>query len=253
MGTNGAIVRAEDLVKVYRMGRVHVRALDGVTLAIAEGEFLAIMGPSGSGKSTLMHLIGCLDRPTSGRLWVDGQDVTRLRDRQLAHLRGRTIGFVFQSFNLIPRITALENVLLPMSLVGKIPKPERRKRAQALLERVGLGHRLTHLPTELSGGEQQRVAIARALANDPKLLLADEPTGNLDTQTGREILKLFRELHREGRTIVVVTHDPEVAGYAERVVHLRDGRIEGVEGNAGSAAPRRAKAKKRGEEAHGAA
>ena len=247
MGANGVIVRAENVVKIYRMGKVDVKALDGVTLAIPEGEFLAIMGPSGSGKSTLMHLIGCLDKPTSGKLWVDGQDVTQLSDRRLAKLRGRTIGFVFQSFNLIPRISALENVMLPMNFAGAIPRPKRRKRAIELLELVGLGHRVTHMPSELSGGEQQRVAIARALANDPKLLLADEPTGNLDTKTGREILELFKELHREGRTVVVVTHDPDVASYAERIVHLVDGRIVGVEENT-AGLPLKAK-----EEAHGAA
>ncbi len=228
MGERG-IVRAENLVKVYRMGKVDVRALDGVSLTIPEGEFLAIMGPSGSGKSTLMNLIGCLDKPTSGTLLVDGQDVTRLGDRRLAKLRGRTIGFVFQTFNLIPRISALDNVLLPMGLVGAIPKSQRRKRAIELLEQVGLGHRVRHMPNELSGGERQRVAIARALANDPKLLLADEPTGNLDTKTGRAILELFKELHRQGRTIVLVTHDPDVASYAERIVRLVDGRIVAVE------------------------
>ena len=228
MGERG-IVRAENLVKVYRMGKVDVRALDGVSLTIPEGEFLAIMGPSGSGKSTLMNLIGCLDKPTSGTLLVDGQDVTRLGDRRLAKLRGRTIGFVFQTFNLIPRISALDNVLLPMGLVGAIPKAKRRKRAIELLEQVGLGHRIRHMPNELSGGERQRVAIARALANDPKLLLADEPTGNLDTKTGRAILELFKELHRQGRTIVLVTHDPDVASYAERIVRLVDGRIVAVE------------------------
>ena len=228
MGERG-IVRAENLVKVYRMGKVDVRALDGVSLTIPEGEFLAIMGPSGSGKSTLMNLIGCLDKPTLGTLLVDGQDVTRLGDRRLAKLRGRTIGFVFQTFNLIPRISALDNVLLPMGLVGAIPKAKRRKRAIELLEQVGLGHRVRHMPNELSGGERQRVAIARALANDPKLLLADEPTGNLDTKTGRAILELFKELHRQGRTVVLVTHDPDVASYAERIVRLVDGRIVAVE------------------------
>lgn len=228
MRTNG-IVHAEDLVKVYRMGKVDVKALDGVSLTIPQGEFLAIMGPSGSGKSTLMNLIGCLDKPTSGTLIVDGQDVTKLSDRRLARLRGRTIGFVFQTFNLIPRISALDNVLLPMGLVGAIPKSQRRRRAVKLLEQVGLGHRVTHMPNELSGGERQRVAIARALANDPQLLLADEPTGNLDTQTGRSILEVFRELHCQGRTIVLVTHDPDVASYAERIVRLVDGKIVGVQ------------------------
>jgi putative ABC transport system ATP-binding protein len=224
-----AIVQAKDLVKIYRMGKVDVRALSGVSLTIPEGEFLAIMGPSGSGKSTLMHLIGCLDKPTSGTLLVGGQDVAKLSDRRLAQLRGRSIGFVFQSFNLIPRISALDNVMMPMGFVGAVPKGKRRQRAIELLELVGLGERVHHMPNELSGGELQRVAIARALANDPKLLLADEPTGNLDTKTGRTILELFRELHRRGRTIVLVTHDPNVASYAERLIHLVDGVVEGVE------------------------
>lgn len=224
-----AIVQAKDLVKIYRMGKVDVRALNGVSLTIPEGEFLAIMGPSGSGKSTLMHLIGCLDKPTSGELLVGGRDVAKLSDRRLAQLRGRSIGFVFQSFNLVPRISALDNVMMPMGFVGAVPRPKRRKRAIELLELVGLGERVHHMPNELSGGELQRVAIARALANDPKLLLADEPTGNLDTKTGKTILELFRELHRRGHTIVLVTHDPNVASYAERSIHLVDGVIEGVE------------------------
>jgi putative ABC transport system ATP-binding protein len=224
-----AIVQAKDLVKIYRMGKVDVKALNGVSLTIPEGEFLAIMGPSGSGKSTLMHLIGCLDKPTSGELLVGGRDVAKLSDRRLAQLRGRSIGFVFQSFNLIPRISALDNVMMPMGFVGAVPKGKRRQRAIELLELVGLGERVHHMPNELSGGELQRVAIARALANDPKLLLADEPTGNLDTKTGRTILELFRELNRRGRTIVLVTHDPNVASYAERLIHLVDGVVEGVE------------------------
>jgi len=223
------IVKAEDLVKIYRMGKVDVRALDGVSLEIRDGEFLAIMGPSGSGKSTLMNLIGCLDKPTSGRLFLNGAEVTRFSDRRLARIRGEMIGFVFQTFNLIPRVSALHNVMLPMSFTRKIPKGERMRRAIRLLERVGLAERVRHMPSELSGGERQRVAIARALANDPKIILADEPTGNLDTKTGRSILELFRELNDEGCTVVVVTHDPDVASYAERIIHLVDGRIEGIE------------------------
>lgn len=222
------IVDTWDLAKVYRMGKVDVRALDGVSLAVREGEFLAIMGPSGSGKSTLMNLIGCLDKPTSGTLLIDGIDTSELGDRRLARLRGKTIGFVFQTFNLIPRISALENVTMPMSFVGAIPKGERRERAIEILEQVGLGHRVSHMPSELSGGERQRVAIARALANDPRLILADEPTGNLDTKTGRSILELFHELNEQGRTIVIVTHDAHVASYAERMIEIVDGRIEGV-------------------------
>lgn len=225
----GTIVEAQDLVKIYRMGKVDVKALAGVSLTIAEGEFLAIMGPSGSGKSTLMNLIGCLDKPTAGQLFVDGSDVMRLSDRKLAQLRGRTIGFVFQTFNLIPRVSALHNVMLPMGFVDAVPKRKRKRRAVQLLEQVGLGERVGHMPSELSGGERQRVAIARALANDPRMILADEPTGNLDTKTGHSILELFRELNEQGRTIVVVTHDPNVAAYAERIIHLVDGLIEGVE------------------------
>lgn len=225
----GAIVTAQNVTKIYPMGKVHVTALDDVSFAIAESEFVAIMGPSGSGKSTLMNLIGCLDKPTSGTITINGTDVSRLSDRQLARLRGSHIGFVFQTFNLIPRIDALANVMLPMTFVGKLSPKERRARAQQLLESVGLGERMHHLPSELSGGERQRVAIARALANDPKILLADEPTGNLDTKTGKTILDLFVELHKAGRTIIVVTHDATVASYARRIVRLLDGKIVGDE------------------------
>ena len=223
------IIHAEELTKTYLMGKVEVNALRGVSFDIGENDFVAIMGPSGSGKSTLMNLVGCLDTPTSGRLTVDGQDVAELSDRRLAKLRGETVGFVFQTFNLIPRITALDNVLLPMGFVGTIPKGERQRRAEELLERVGLGHRVSHMPTELSGGERQRVAIARALANDPKLILADEPTGNLDTKTGASILDLFDDLHGEGRTLVMVTHDPNVAERAQRQIRMVDGQIQPAE------------------------
>lgn len=225
----GAIVTAQNVTKIYPMGKVHVTALDDVSFAIAESEFVAIMGPSGSGKSTLMNLIGCLDKPTSGTISINGTDVSRLSDRQLARLRGSHIGFVFQTFNLIPRIDALANVMLPMTFAGKLSPKERRARAQQLLESVGLGERMHHLPSELSGGERQRVAIARALANDPKILLADEPTGNLDTKTGKTILDLFVELNKAGRTIIVVTHDATVASYARRIVRLLDGKIVGDE------------------------
>ncbi len=222
------MIRAENLTKIYKMGRVEVKALDGVSLSIQPGEFLAVMGPSGSGKSTLMNLIGCLDRPTSGRLLLNGSDISTLSDRQLSQLRGSTIGFVFQTFNLIPRVSALANVMLPMSFLNTIPKRERRTRALQILEQVGLGHRVHHMPSELSGGERQRVAIARALANEPKVILADEPTGNLDSKTGKQILELVRELHEQGRTIVLVTHDATVASYAERVMELVDGKITGI-------------------------
>ncbi|MCS7197922.1 MAG: ABC transporter ATP-binding protein [Candidatus Bipolaricaulota bacterium] len=225
----GAVVSAQNVTKIYQMDKVHVVALDGVSFSLEEGEFVAIMGPSGSGKSTLLNLIGCLDKPSSGTISINGTDISRLSDRQLARLRGAYIGFVFQTFNLIPRIDALANVLLPMTFLDKIPPKERRRRAQELLESVGLGHRLHHLPSELSGGERQRVAIARALANDPKILLADEPTGNLDTKTGKTILELFVELNRAGRTVVVVTHDATVASYARRVLYLLDGKLVGDE------------------------
>ena len=224
-----AIVALEGVWKVYRMGRrrkIEVEALRGVDLAVERGEFLAVMGPSGSGKSTLLHLMGCLDRPTKGRVLFEGQDVTRLRPSALARIRNRRVGFVFQSFNLFPALTALGNVELPMIFAG-MPRAERIYRAQELLSRVGLGERAKHLPSELSGGEQQRVAIARALANSPDLLLADEPTGNLDTETGRGVLSLLSEANREGVTVAVVTHDPEVAEAAGRKLGLRDGRIAG--------------------------
>ena len=204
------IVELQRVWKIYRMGRwrrIEVEALRGVDLAVERGEFLAVMGPSGSGKSTLLHLMGCLDRPTKGRVLFEGQDVTRLRPSALARIRNRRVGFVFQSFNLFPALTALGNVELPMIFAG-MPRAERIYRAQELLSRVGLGERAKHLPSELSGGEQQRVAIARALANSPDLLLADEPTGNLDTETGRGVLSLLSEANREGVTVAVVTHDP---------------------------------------------
>ncbi len=218
------LIQAENLVKIYRMGQVEVPALRGVSLTVEPGEYVAIMGPSGSGKSTLMHILGCLDRPTEGSYRLEGREIATLDEDQRAEIRKRRVGFVFQQFNLLSRLTALENVEVPMVYLGMPPR-ERRKRALALLERVGLAQRAHHRPTEISGGEAQRVAIARALANDPALILADEPTGNLDTRTGREILALFRELHREGRTIVVVTHDPEVAQEAERIIYLRDGKV----------------------------
>lgn len=232
-GTNNSIVQGEDLTKVYRMGKVDVKALDGVTFTIRRGEFLAIMGPSGSGKSTLMNLIGCLDKPTSGRLMLDGADISKMRDRQLARLRGEAIGFVFQTFNLIPRVSALANVMMPMGFVNAVPKRQRKQQAIQILERVGLGPRVNHMPNELSGGERQRVAIARALSNSPNVILADEPTGNLDTKTGKSIMELFGDLNEQGHTIVVVTHDANVASHAERVIQLVDGKIEGIREVAG--------------------
>jgi len=216
------LLSLERVTKAYRMGQVEVLALRGVDLELAEGEFLAIMGPSGSGKSTLLHIAGLLDRPTSGRVLWQGEDVTGLRSARLAELRGRHIGFVFQTFNLIPTLTAQENVELPLVFQG-VPAGERRKRAGELLAAVGLSARARHRPGQLSGGERQRVAIARALAADPKLILADEPTGNLDSTSGREILALLAELNGAGKTLVLVTHDAEAASVAKEVLRMRDG------------------------------
>ncbi|KYH36111.1 MAG: macrolide ABC transporter ATP-binding protein [Candidatus Bathyarchaeota archaeon B23] len=221
------IIRGEGLVKEYAQGGRPVRALDGVDLTVEGGEFLAIMGPSGSGKSTLLHIIGALDRPTEGRLLIRGVDLSELSDVDLAELRNREIGFVFQFFNLIPRMDALRNVELPLAIAG-VPREERRRRAMELLKLVGLGDRVTHRPGELSGGEQQRVAIARALANDPSIILCDEPTGNLDSKTGEEVIGLMKELNQEsGKTFIIVTHDPTVAQMTERILYLHDGRIVG--------------------------
>lgn len=219
--------------KVYRTGAVEFHALCGVDLEIQVGESLAVIGPSGSGKSTLMNIIGCLDPPTAGSYWLDGADVSTLDDDALARLRNRTIGFVFQSFNLLARFSALDNVELPL-LYGRMP--DSRARAQAALERVGLGPWMTHRPSELSGGQRQRVAIARAIATEPRLLLADEPTGNLDSVTGAEILALFDELHATGVTVVVITHDADVAARTGRILAMRDGRIERDERRAGAGA-----------------
>lgn len=218
------LIEARNLVKLYRMGEETVHALDNVNLTVPRGDYCAIIGPSGSGKSTLMNIVGGLDTPTDGSLLVAGADIRALDDAGLANFRNRTIGFVFQSFNLLPRMSALENVELPMIYAGVEPAV-RREQAAGLLRRVGLGDRVSHKPTQLSGGQQQRVAIARALAGKPALLLADEPTGALDTNTGREILTLFGELNREGVTILLVTHDPEVADSTKRTIEMRDGRI----------------------------
>lgn len=225
------IIRVENVRKIYRMGETEVRALDGVSLTVEEGEFLIVMGPSGSGKTTLLHLMGCLDKPTEGEIYIASTPVSKLSDAQLAKVRNRMIGFVFQQFNLLSRLTALENVELPMIYAG-VPKSLRRKKAKELLELVGLGDRLHHRPTQLSGGQMQRVAIARALANDPVVLLADEPTGNLDSKSGEEILKIFSELNEKGQTVVIVTHDPEVASRGDRIIRMRDGKIVAEEVNA---------------------
>jgi putative ABC transport system ATP-binding protein len=220
------VVRATGLTRRYKMGDAFVEALRGVDLTIQRGEFVALVGPSGSGKSTVLNLIGGLDRATSGQVWIDGVELSATDERALTRHRREHVGFVFQTFNLLPRLSAEENVALPLMFSG-VPHRERLERARALLQRVGLTHRLTHRPTQLSGGEQQRVAIARALVGQPALLLADEPTGNLDTTTGGEIMALLKELNQESDlTLLVVTHDPEVAAFADRVVSLRDGRVE---------------------------
>ncbi|MEM5853095.1 MAG: ABC transporter ATP-binding protein [Candidatus Aenigmatarchaeota archaeon] len=221
-------VELKNVSKIYKMDEVEVVALKDVNLKIMEKEFVAIIGPSGSGKSTLLHLIGLLDKPTSGKVFLDGIDTSKLKDKQLARLRGEKIGFVFQFFNLYPTLTALENVELPMIIAEK-NKKESEKRAIELLKKVGLEKRADHLPSQLSGGERQRVAIARALANDPALILADEPTGNLDSKSGEEIMKIFDKLKEDGKTIVMVTHEMNIARYAERIIYLKDGRIIKVE------------------------
>lgn len=224
------IIKLEEITKVYPMEGETVHALRGIDLTIGANELAAIMGPSGSGKSTLMNIIGCLDVPSSGRYWLEGRDVAGLSQSELARVRGRLIGFVFQTFELLPRQTALRNVELPLIYSG-VSSAERRRRASESLDRVGLADRMAHRPNQMSGGQRQRVAVARALVQQPALLLADEPTGNLDTQTGNEILDLFAELHREGQTIVIVTHEPDIARRCRRIVRIRDGRVESDEEN----------------------
>jgi putative ABC transport system ATP-binding protein len=220
-----SLIETQDLWKTYIMGAEEIHALRGVNLSIDRGEYVAIMGPSGSGKSTLMNLIGCLDTPTKGSYLLNGKLVSQMNDDELARIRNEEIGFVFQTFNLLPRATALHNVELPLIYAGVTSK-ERNKRAKEALERVELGPRMTHRPNELSGGQRQRVAIARALVNNPSILLADEPTGNLDSKTGEEIMTLFSKLHQSGNTIVLVTHEADIAAHAHRVVHIKDGRVE---------------------------
>jgi putative ABC transport system ATP-binding protein len=218
------VIRLEGITKEYFMGDVVVQALNGIDVEIQRGEFVSIMGPSGSGKSTLLNVIGVLDQPTRGAYYLEGVDITQLKDRELARIRNQHFGFIFQAYNLFPELTAMENVMVPLMYAGK-PKRERRERAEELLNMVAMGHRLGHLPTQLSGGEQQRVAIARALANNPTLLLADEPTGNLASDQGAEIMNILCQLNAQGTTIVIVTHDPSISAYGKRLLRLRDGKI----------------------------
>ncbi|MBA4384520.1 MAG: macrolide ABC transporter ATP-binding protein [Anaerolinea sp.] len=221
------VIQVNELRKIYKIGEIEVHALDGVTFNIERGEVISIMGPSGSGKSTLMNLLGCLDHPTDGNYNLDGEEVSELDDDQLAGIRNRKVGFVFQSFNLLPRASALANVELPMRYAGQVP--DRKKRATEALESVGLADRISHRPTELSGGQQQRVAIARALVNNPSILMADEPTGNLDSKSGKEIMELLLNLNRDkGTTLLIVTHDPRIAEQTQRVIRLVDGKIDEV-------------------------
>jgi putative ABC transport system ATP-binding protein len=226
-GEKRVIAELRDMRKTYRMGDNEVHALKGVSIQFHEGEYWAIMGPSGSGKSTMLNMLGCLDRPTSGDYILGGENVAKMRDYELSEFRGKTLGFIFQSFNLIMQLTVLENIEVPL-FYGNVPPQEARQRASELAARVGLAERLDHKPTELSGGQQQRVAIARALVNDPILILADEPTGNLDSATGDEILEVLAEMHQQGRTIIMVTHEDEVADHAQHILTMRDGEIQDI-------------------------
>jgi putative ABC transport system ATP-binding protein len=226
------MIRLQSVIKSYSLGKEQVEVLHGVQLHISKGEFTAIMGPSGSGKSTIMNIIGCLDKPTSGDYWLNNQLVSDYAEKELAQVRNRSIGFVFQQFQLLPRLNALQNVTLPMIYAG-LSKKERNERAIEALEKVGLTDRMKHLPNELSGGQKQRVAIARAIVNQPQIILADEPTGALDTQTGRQIMELFTMLHKEGTTIILVTHEEEIAAYANQMIFVRDGMVTGSEREAG--------------------
>ncbi len=219
------IIKVEDVYKIYKIGTQEVRALNGLSVSIDRNEYVALMGPSGSGKSTLMNVIGALDSPTMGHYWLNGRDVSRMRDDDLAKVRNEEIGFVFQTFNLLPRYTALENVAMPL-IYAQMPKKERRERAEEVMVMVGLGDRMKHRPNELSGGQRQRVAVARALVNKPSIILADEPTGNLDTKTSYEIMALFDDIHQKGNTVILVTHEEDISQHAHRIVRLRDGVVE---------------------------
>lgn len=225
--TTEEVVKLQDICRHYTVGGETVKALDGVSFAIHRGEYWAIMGPSGSGKSTLLNILGCLDRPTSGSYWLNGVDVARMADNELSDHRLKNLGFVFQSFHLIPQLSVLENIEMPMFYLG-IPQAERTRRAKELADRVEMSHRLQHLPAELSGGQRQRVAVARALANDPAVLLADEPTGNLDSKTSIQIMALFQELYEQGKTIIVVTHEPDIDAYAHSHIVVKDGKLLSV-------------------------
>ena len=225
------LIEAKNLVKVYKLGEVEIPALRGVSLNVTEGELISVIGPSGSGKSTLMHILGCLDTPTSGEYFLEGVDVSKMNDYELSRVRNEKIGFVFQTFNLLPHLTVLENVLLPVQYNPDGDLKNATRRAYELLEKFGLKHRTKNRPTQLSGGEMQRVAIARALINNPKILFADEPTGNLDSKTGLEILKILKELHKEGMTEIIVTHDLNITNFTERIIKIKDGLIEGEEIN----------------------
>jgi len=218
------VVKLQDVCRHYTVGGETVKALDGVSFSIRRGEYWAIMGPSGSGKSTLLNILGCLDRPTAGSYWLNGVDVARMEDNELSDHRLKNLGFVFQSFHLIPQLTVLENIEMPMFYLG-IPQAERTRRAKELADRVEMSHRLMHLPAELSGGQRQRIAVARALANDPAVLLADEPTGNLDSKTSVQIMKLFQELYEAGKTVIVVTHEPDIDAYAHSHIVVKDGKL----------------------------
>ena len=231
------IIALRDIRKTYDLGKVKIEVLKGVTAVVQKNEYVAIMGPSGSGKSTLMNILGCLDKPTSGQYVLNGTDVSRMNEDQLAEVRNKEIGFVFQTFNLLARLTGIENVALPL-IYGGVKKSERAARAEQILKAVGLGHRMHHKPNELSGGERQRVAVARALVNNPSIILADEPTGNLDTKTSYEIMELFEDIHAKGNTVIIVTHEEDIARYAHRIIRIRDGVIERDEQNVNKLDPK---------------